>query len=133
LKAARAERFPDISFDASYGGGGANLANYNQLDSIIGTISVPIFTSRRIRSDIHEAESDFVQRRAELADLEGRVDYDVRTAQLDARASESAVKVAAESRTLAERALTQSDDRYKKRRHQLPRSLAGAGSCRRCQ
>jgi len=113
LKAARAERLPDISFDASYGVGGANPANYNQLDSITGTISVPIFTSGRIRSDIREAESDLVQRRAELADLKGRADYDVRTAQLDARASESAVKVAAENRTLAERALTQSDDRYK--------------------
>lgn len=113
VKAARAERLPEISFDASYGGGGANPANYNRVDEISGSISVPIFTSGRIRSDIHEAESELVQRRAELADLQGRVAYDVRTAQLDAHASESGVKVAAENRALAERALTQSQDRYK--------------------
>jgi outer membrane protein TolC len=113
LKAARAERLPEVSFGASYGGGGANPANYNQVYAVQGTVSVPIFTSGRIRSDVHAAESVLVQRRAEYHDLEGRVDYDVRVAHLDARSSESAVKVAAENRTLAERALTQSEDRYK--------------------
>ena len=113
LRAARAERLPEISFNASYGGGGVNPANYNRVDEVSGGVSVPLFTSGRIRSDIHSAESELVQRRAELADLEGRAAYDVRTAELDARASESGVKVAAENRTLAERALAQSQDRYK--------------------
>ena len=113
LRSARAERLPEISFYASYGGAGTNPANYNRVDEVSGSISVPLFTSGRIRSDIHAAESGLVQRRAELADLEGRAAYDVRTAELDARASESGVKVAAENRTLAERALTQSQDRYK--------------------
>lgn len=113
LRSARAERLPAISFNASYGGGGVNPANYNRVDEVSGTVSVPLFTSGSIRSDIHAAESDLVQRRAELADLEGRAAYDVRTAELDARASESGVKVAAENRILAERALAQSQDRYK--------------------
>lgn len=112
-RSARAERLPEISFDASYGGGGQNPANYNRLYSVGGEVSVPIFTSGRIRSDIHEAESDLIQRRAELADLQGRIAYDVRTAQLDAQASDSAVKVAAENKVLAERALAQSEDRYR--------------------
>ena len=112
-RSARAERLPQISFDASYGGGGQNPANYNQLYSVSGEVSVPIFTSGRIRSDIHEAESDLTQRRAERADLQGRVAYDVRTAQLDSQASDSAVKVAAENKALAEHALAQSEDRYK--------------------
>ena len=113
VRAARAERLPEISFNASYGGGGVNPANYNRVDGISGSISVPLFTGGRIRSDLHEAESDLVRRRAELADLQGRVDYDVRTARLDAQASESGIKVAAENRALAERALAQSQDRYK--------------------
>ena len=113
LRAARAERLPEISFNASYGGGGVNPVNYNQVDEVRGTISVPLFTGGRIRSDIHAAESDLVQRRAELADLEGRAAYDVRTAELDVRASESGVRVAAENQALAQRALAQSQDRYK--------------------
>jgi len=113
LRAARAERLPEISFNASYGGGGVNPANYNQVDEVRGTISIPLFTGGRIRSDIHAAESNLVQRRAELSDLEGRAAYDVHTAELDARASESGVKVAAENQALAQRALAQSQDRYK--------------------
>jgi outer membrane protein TolC len=112
VRSARAERLPEISVHASYGGGGVNPANYNRVDEVRGTISVPLFTSGRIRSDIHAAQSDLVQRRAELADLEGRAAYDVRTARLDAQASESGVKVATENRALAERALSQSQDRY---------------------
>lgn len=113
LKAARAQRLPEISISAAYGGGGANPANSNQVYSVGGTVSVPIFTSGRIRSDVHAAEAAVVQRRAEYRDLEGRVDYDVRVAQLDAKASESAVEVAAENKGLAERALIQSEDRYR--------------------
>lgn len=113
VRAARAERLPEISFSGSYGGGGANPANYNRVDDVSGSISVPLFTSGRIRSDIHEAQSDLVQRGAELADLRGRAIYDVRTARLDVRASESGVMVAAENRALAERALAQSQDRFK--------------------
>jgi len=113
LSAVKAERLPAISLDASYGAGGVNPANYNQVDSVVGTVSVPIFTSGRIRSDIHEAESDLALRRAQFSDLQGRVDYDIRIARLDVRASESAVKVAGENRSLAERAFKQSSDRYK--------------------
>jgi outer membrane protein TolC len=101
VRAARSERLPEISFKASYGGGGANPASYNRVDEVIGSVSLPLFTSGRIRSDIHAAESDLVQRRAELADIEGRADYDVRTARLDAQAAETGVKVADENRTLA--------------------------------
>jgi outer membrane protein TolC len=112
VKAARAERLPEVSFDGSYGGGGANPANYNQVYALQGTVSVPLFTSGRIRSDEHAAIATLIQRRAAYQDIQGRADYDVRVARLDAESSESAVKVAAENRMLAERALTQSQDRF---------------------
>ncbi len=112
VKAARAERIPEISFDGSYGGGGANPANYNQVYAIEGTISVPLFTSGRIRSDEHAAKATLVQRRSAYQDIQGRAEYDIRVARLDAESSESAVTVAAENKTLATRALTQSQDRF---------------------
>ena len=34
----RAERLPEISFNASYGGGGVNPANYNRIDEVSGSI-----------------------------------------------------------------------------------------------
>jgi outer membrane protein TolC len=112
VKAARDERLPEVSFDGSYGGGGTNPANYNQVYSVRGTISVPLFTSGRIRSDRHAAEASLVQHRAAYRDIQGRADYDVRVARLDAQSSDSAVKVAGENITLAEKALTQSKDRF---------------------
>lgn len=113
VKAARAERLPEISFAGSYGGGGTNPANYNQVYAVQGGLSIPIFTSGRIRSDVHAAEAVLVQRRAEYRDIEGRADYDVRTSRLDVQSSESAVKVAQTNQKLAVRALEQSEDRYK--------------------
>jgi outer membrane protein TolC len=112
LKAARSERLPTVSIEANYGAGGLNPGNYNQLYEISSSVSVPIFTGGRIRSEAHAAEAELAQRRAEYQDLASRVDYDVRVALLDAKASDSAVKVAAKNKTLAQRALTQSQDRF---------------------
>jgi outer membrane protein TolC len=112
VTAARAERLPEVSFEASYGAAGLNIANYNQVLSVSGVVTVPLFTGGRIRSEVHQAEATLTQRRAEYRDLEGRVGYDVRVALLDAKASESGVSVAEKNKALAQRARTQAEDRY---------------------
>jgi outer membrane protein TolC len=73
---------------------------------------VPIYTGGRIRADIQQAQADLVRREAEYQDLKGRVAYDVRVAWLDLSASSSSVKVAERNKSLADRALIQSQDRY---------------------
>jgi outer membrane protein TolC len=112
LKAEKAQRLPTVSVSADYGAGGANFGNMNQVYSIQGNVSVPLFTGGRIRSDIEQAQTEVERRQAAYDDLKGRVAYDVRVAWLDAQASESSVKVAEQNRTLADRALAQSRDRY---------------------
>jgi outer membrane protein TolC len=112
LRAQKAQRLPVVSVTADYGGGGANLGNLNQVYSIAGNISVPIYTGGRIRSDIEQAQADLARREAEYEDLKGRVAYDVRVAWLDLAASDSSVKVAQRNKALAEKALVQSQDRY---------------------
>jgi outer membrane protein TolC len=112
VRAARDQRLPSVSLDASYGVGGLNPSNYNQVYAVSASVAVPLFTGGRIRADIRDAEARFAQRQAEYRDLEGRVAYDVRMAQLDARASETAVQVAEGNKALAERAFQQSEDRY---------------------
>ena len=107
-----AERLPVVSLTADYGGGGADLGNLNQVYSIAGNISVPIYTGGRIRSDIEQAQAELARREAEYEDLKGRVAYDVRIAWLDMAASDSSVKVAQRNKALAEKALVQSQDRY---------------------
>ena len=112
VKSAAAQRLPSVSLDASYGAGGINPGNYNQVYSVGAAVSVPLFTGGRIRADVREAEARLVQRRAEFRDLEGRVAYDARVARLDVKASETAVRVAQGNQALAERAFEQARDRY---------------------
>lgn len=112
VRAARDQRLPSASLDASYGSGGVNPGNYNQVYSVSAAVAVPLFTGGRIRADVRDAEARLAQREAEYRDLQGRIDYDVRVARLDAQASETAVKVAEGNKVLAQRALAQSEDRY---------------------
>jgi outer membrane protein TolC len=112
LRAQKAQRMPVISVTADYGGGGANIGNFNQVYTIAGSISVPIYTGGRIHADIEQAQADLTLKEAEYEDLKGRVAYDVRVAWLDLSASDSSVKVAQRNKSLAEQALVQSQDRY---------------------
>ncbi len=112
LRAQRAQRLPVLSLGANYGGAGTNLGNFNQVYTVSGQVSVPIFTGGRIKADIDQAQADLARRQAEYEDLKGRVAYDVRIAWLDLSASDSSVKIAERNKALSERALTQSTDRY---------------------
>lgn len=113
VRTARDQRLPSVSLDASYGSGGINPGNYNQVYSVSAAVSVPLFTGGRIRADVRDAEARLAQREAEYRDLQGRIAYDVRVARLDAQASETAVKVAEGNKVLAQRAFDQSEDRYR--------------------
>jgi outer membrane protein TolC len=113
LRAERAQRLPVVSFTADYGGGGANVGSMSQVYSISGDVSVPIYTGGRIRADVEQARADLARKQAEFDDLKGRIAYDVRLAWLDVNASDSSVRVAERNKALAERALAQSEDRYK--------------------
>ena len=87
LRAQKAERLPVVSVSANYGAAGVNLGNFNQVYSVSGNVSVPIYTGGRINADIEQARADLARREAEYADLKGRVAYDVRIALLDMSAS----------------------------------------------
>ncbi len=112
VRAQKAQRLPVISVTADYGGAGANIGNFNQVYTVAGNISVPIYTGGRIHADIEQAQSDLARRQAEYEDLKGRVAYDVRVAWLDLTASDSSVRIAERNKSLAARALMQSQDRY---------------------
>lgn len=113
VRAQKGQRAPAISITANYGGGGDNFGNFNQVYTIVGDVSIPIYTGGRIRADIERAQSELTRRRAEYEDLKGRVAYDVKIAWLDASASESSVQVAQHNKSLAEQARLQAQDRYK--------------------
>jgi outer membrane protein TolC len=112
VRSQQGQRLPSFSFQANYGGGSSNIGNFNQVYSVAGVVSVPLYTGGRIRSDVQLAQSTLARRQAEYADLKGRIAYDVRISWLDLKASESSVQVAQRNKALADRALVQSQDRY---------------------
>ena len=112
LRAQKYQRLPVVSVEANYGGGGSNVGNFSQVYTVGANISVPIYTGGRIGADIAQAQADLALREAEYQDLKGRVAYDVRVAWLDLTESDSSVKVAELNKSLAVRALDQSQDRY---------------------
>jgi outer membrane protein TolC len=75
-------------------------------------LQFPIFEGGRIRAASEEADALLSERRAESADLRGRIDYEVRTAFLNYNASRDRVEVAQEAQRLAAQQLTQARDRF---------------------
>jgi outer membrane protein TolC len=112
VRAEKAQRLPSFSLHADYGGAGVNVGSFNSVYTVAGSVSFPVYTGGRIRADVDEARANLARKQAEHEDLKGRVAYDVRVAWLDLEASDTGVKVAQKNRALAERALTQSRDRY---------------------
>jgi outer membrane protein TolC len=111
-RAAQMERIPGFSMNGYYGALGSNLSRSDATWSVAAEISLPIFTGGRIRSDIQEASAQASRRQSEYADLEGRVEYEVRNAFTDLQAADSAVQVAEKNNQLAQRTLEQARDRF---------------------
>ncbi|HWX55718.1 MAG TPA: TolC family protein [Verrucomicrobiae bacterium] len=111
-KAAGFERLPALSFNGYYGAIGTTLAHSNDTYALTATVSLPLFTGGRIRSDVQESAAQFQRKQSEYLDLAGRVDYEVRNAFVDLTAAEGAVHVAENNSQLAQKTLEQARDRF---------------------
>jgi outer membrane protein TolC len=103
--AARAERLPSLSVNADYGAIGTNPAQAHGTFSVVGTLSFPIWQGGRTEGDIEEADAALAQRRAELEDIRGRIEADVRNAFLDLQAAGTQVEVARQNIDVARETL----------------------------
>lgn len=112
LSATRAERYPVLAANGDYGVQGPNFGRLHSAFTFQAGVSVPIFTSGRIKGDITEAESVLRQRKAEAENLRGQIDYDVRTAFLNLQAATEQVAVARQNVDLANENLSRSQERF---------------------
>jgi outer membrane protein TolC len=110
--AATAGYFPTLGVAADYGDIGAAPASLLATYHVAGTLSIPIFQGGRVHSDVLKAEASLRQAQAQLADLRGQIDQDVRDALLDLKSTADQVEVAQSSVNLADEALLQSRDRF---------------------
>ncbi len=111
-RAAMAERYPSVEANADYGAQGISPWDSHGAFTAGLSVSFPFYEGGRIRSDIEEADAQLQQRKAELADLRQRIEYDVRSALLDLQTAADQVKVAGSSVEVARQALLQAQDRF---------------------
>ena len=112
LKAARAERYPTADISANYGDVGTTLATSHSTFSVSATAKVSLFTGGRIAGDIVQAEAQLKERQDELADLNGLIHQQIRSAFLDIGSAADQVAVARDNLDFANHALVQSQDRF---------------------
>ncbi len=110
--AARAERLPSFAVRADYGVIGTNPAQSHGTFTVMGTVRVPIWQGGRTKGQTEVAEAALAQRRAELEDIKGRIESEVRNAYLDLQASASQVDVAGTNITVTTQNLELSRQRF---------------------
>ena len=111
--AAAAERIPAVALNADYGRIGKTLGHTDGTFTVAADVTVPLFTGGRTAAAVAQAQANLDRRKAELADLRSRVDYDVQSAFLDLDASQTSVEVAKKNVDLTQQALVQAEDRFR--------------------
>ncbi|MGC2248719.1 MAG: TolC family protein [Terriglobales bacterium] len=110
--AAVAGYFPTLDVAGNYGEIGPAPGSVLPTYQIVGTLSIPIFQGGKVHSDVLKADARLREAQAQLADIKGQIDQDIRNAILDLKSSADQVEVAQSSVNLAEQALAQSRDRF---------------------
>ena len=111
-KAAVAENFPTVTTAANYGDIGPNFSNSHGTFTASASVNIPIFQGTRVKADVLETDATLQQKQAELENLKGRVDQDVRNAFFDLDSASELVKVARSNTDLARETLAQAQDRF---------------------
>ena len=111
-KAAAAQRLPSLSLNGDYGDIGQTPGNSHGSFTAAALVRVPIFEGGRIRADVEQADAVLQQQQAQLEDLRGRIEFEVRSALLDLRSSADQVAVAQNALDLAKQQVAQAQDRF---------------------
>lgn len=113
MQAAGAENYPTLSVYTDFGDAGSpNFGISHGVFTFQASLNIPIFQGTRVRADKLQTDSALRQRQAELEDLRGKIDDEVRTAFLNLKSSSDLVAVAMSNIDLANQTLKQAQDRF---------------------
>ena len=113
-QAAAAQNYPSVAVNANYGDiGSPNFGRSHGTFTVAGTVTIPLFLGTQVRAAKLQADAVLQDRRAQLADLSGKIDDQVRTAFFNLHSSSELVTVAQSNVELANQTLTQSQDRFR--------------------
>jgi len=109
--AYRSQRLPSLSFGGYYGVSQVSGAGSHGNFAAQGNLSFPLFREAKLRGDTEVAQAQLDAVYAQLADLRGKIDQQVRSALLDVGATAKLIEVARSNVDLATRALADETDR----------------------
>lgn len=110
--AARWEHLPSLAVSADYGAIGINPAQSHGTFTVVGTLRIPIWQGGRTEGETMEADAALGQRRAELQDVRGRIEADVRDALLDIETAANQIEVARNNQKVARETLALTRQRF---------------------
>ena len=111
-RSARGEALPGLQLDADYGAIGQTIGGAQSTYTLVGALRVPLFQGGRVAGKVTEADAALRSAEANVQDLRGRIDYDVRVAELALKAAADRHSVAERARELAREQLRQAQDRF---------------------
>ncbi|MBV6434528.1 MAG: hypothetical protein IANPNBLG_04781 [Bryobacteraceae bacterium] len=112
LKAASAGRYPTVDFNGDYGVMGSSVVSSHGVYTASVGVKIPVFQGRRVQGEVEQAAAALEREKAQLADLRGRIAYEIRAAMLDVKAAADQVEVSRSSVDLARQQETQARDRF---------------------
>jgi outer membrane protein TolC len=107
----RYQRLPTLTFNGYWGVDKVNGTPSHGTFAAIGSLNLPLFREAKLRGDEETAAAQLSSVNAQLEDLRGHIDQQVRSALLDVDASGKLVEVARSNVELATRALSDETDR----------------------
>ena len=111
-RAAAADLLPTLHFDANYGTIGQSTSDSHPTYTLGATVRVPLFEAGRAQTKRAESDALLQRRRAELEDVKGQIDVEVRSSLLDVQAAAQQLEAAQTTVTLANQELEQARDRF---------------------
>lgn len=111
LAAAKEERYPSLGISGDYGAIGSTPSESRGTFTFVATLSVPIWQGGRAGGDIEQATAALNQRQAELEDMKGQIESEVRNAYLDLQAATSQVQLSLQNIQVSEQTLGQTRTR----------------------
>ena len=113
VKAAKGEALPTVELNGQTGFIGPAPGSAENTYAISAGVRIPIFQGGKVKADVDQAAALLRQERLQLENLRGRVEYEIRSALLDVKASDDQVAVAKQQIDLAAEQLKEAQDRYK--------------------
>lgn len=110
--AAKAERYPTLSFAGDYGDIGVNPSHSHGTGDATGTLDIPVLEEGKLRGDARQAQAQLDSKRAQFSDIHGQISADVRDSILDIHAAQKQVEVSRSNVQLANEALSEAQQRY---------------------